>query len=355
MTANGLTFASLYTGAGGLDAGFIAAGFAPRFSIDINAAAMSTYKATLKRTAGQMSHIREAEHTIVTGDISDHMHRIGRVEADLVIGGPPCQGFSVIGKMDPSDPRSRQVWRFLEAVETITPRVFVMENVKALTANRRWADLLSALRNRASRLGYRTEVLLLNAADYGVPQARERMFLIGLQDDTPISAPRPTSKNRHITVREALSSLPRWGTPGNDSVCSARVVPARRPVLRRSPHAGMLFNGAGRPLRLDMPALTLPASMGGNLTPIVDQQHLDGEGDCWVCGYHKHLLDGNEPHRFAPDRLRRLTIQEAAVLQGFPPDTEWRGSSSSAWRQIGNSVPPSLAQAVAESVAAALR
>ena len=90
--------------------------------------------------------------------------------------------------------------------------------------------------------------------------------------------------------------------------------------------------------------------MGGNRTPIIDQEHLEGRADCWVTSYHAHLIEGGAPHLTLPARLRRITVDEAARIQGFPIDMEWRGKQSAVYRQIGNAVPPPLARAVAESV-----
>ncbi|WP_423923742.1 DNA cytosine methyltransferase [Candidatus Poriferisodalis sp.] len=350
----GFTLASLYCGAGGLDIGFVAAGYIPLYSIDIDQSAIETYSASLKRLADRLPHLGGRGHLCVCGDLDRHLSDLRDVEVDVVIGGPPCQGFSVAGKMDLGDPRSRHVWRFLDAVEAARPRGFVMENVKALAANRRWSRLLDGLRDKAAELGYETHVLLLNASRYGVPQARERMFLIGVPPGSSFEAPTPTSAERPPAVRDALDALPPWRSPGNDSVCTARVTPARRPVMRRSPFAGMLFNGAGRPMRLDRPAPTLLASMGGNCTPIVDQVCLDGLDDCWVTRYHAHLAAGGAPCSRIPPRLRRITVEEAAAIQGFPVDMEWRGAQSAIYRQIGNAVPPALGTAVAEALGTAL-
>jgi len=162
--------------------------------------------------------------------------------------------------------------------------------------------------------------------------------------------PAATTAGSPRTVRDALQTLPRYGQPGNDSRCTARVTPAASPVLRRSPHAGMLFNGQGRPLDLDAPAPTLPASMGGNRTPIIDQAQLDSGGVPWVVGYHRHLRGGGSPVDAIPPRLRRLTVEEAAAIQTFPPAWAFFGTQSAQFRQIGNAVPPRLAYHVALAV-----
>jgi DNA (cytosine-5)-methyltransferase 1 len=116
----------------------------------------------------------------------------------------------------------------------------------------------------------------------------------------------------------------------------------------------LLFNGSGRPLELDAPAKTLPASMGGNATPIVDEAELRDGAAPWVVAYHARLLEGGRPYKRAPSRLRRITVQEAAALQTFPPDWEFCGPQVAQYRQIGNAVPPNLAYHVALAVRAAL-
>lgn len=338
------TFVSLYSGAGGMDLGFYQAGFDPVWANDIDPAAVETFNKLF------------SNHVALCGDLRDWASTLPRPgEADLVIGGPPCQGFSVAGKMDPTDPRSRHVFNFVEIVKRLRPKAFVMENVKALAVNKRWTQLLDALRAEAEDASYRTQLLLLNASHYGVPQARERMFLVGLSDNkAPTLAPEPTTRSRPPTVRNALEQLPRFGSPGNDSVCTARVTPAKKPVLRRSPFAGMLFNGQGRPLDLDRPAPTLPASMGGNRTPIVDQHQYENGDESWVVEYHAHLWAGGKPFTVVPGHLRRITVEEAAEIQTFPQGMHWAGKQSAQYRQVGNAVPPRLALHVARAMRDAL-
>lgn len=163
----------MYTGAGGLDLGFIAAGFMPVFANDINADAIETYASAMDMIARRTGE--SFEHEIVTGDIRQVEKLPAKGCAELVIGGPPCQGFSVAGKMDPNDPRSRHVFDFLAMVERVEPQAFVMENVKALARNKRWAGTIADIRSQAEKIGYKTYLEVLNSADYGVPQTRERI------------------------------------------------------------------------------------------------------------------------------------------------------------------------------------
>lgn len=323
-----------------MDLGFVQAGFEPLWANDFDPYAVDTYRANIGQHAA-------------CGDVLRVL--LPEVKPDVLVGGPPCQGFSVIGRMRLDDPRSRHVFHFFEMVERFKPKVFVMENVKALAANPRWSSLRDELLEQAAHLGYRTRLMVLNAAHYGVPQARERMFLVGSRaGDAPLEPP-ASSLERTPTVREALALLPAFGAPGNCTSSGARVVPTREPVMRPTAHMGsLLFNGSGRPLHLDRPAKTLPASMGGNATPIIDQEELDHGRDSWVVEYHRYLREGGDPVEVAPQRLRRITIEEAAVLQGFPVAFRFKGPRGAQYRQIGNAVPPPLARAVATSVLEAL-
>lgn len=323
-----------------MDSGFVEAGFRLVWANDFDPFAVATHRALLG-------------HAAVAGDI-DTVAWPDPGSADVVVGGPPCQGFSVAGKMDPDDPRSRHVTRFFDLVEHVDPRAFVMENVKALAVNGRWAHVLHALEARARGLGYDTKLMVLRAVDYGVPQRRERMFLVGVRDGVAPSAPSP-SVSTPVSVREAFATLPAFGEPGNRTFCTARITAARRPVLRPTAYRGsLLFNGNGRVLDPGAPAPTLPASMGGNATPIVDQRQLDTGEDSWVVAYHRMLLRGGRVAERVPATLRRITIEEAAALQTFPTGMEWHGPQSARYRQIGNAVPPLLARRVAEVVLEAL-
>ncbi len=130
--------------------------------------------------------------------------------------------------MDPEDPAKPSCRALSRRSRGDGPRAFVMENVKALAVNARWAAIRERLLDRATELGDQRELFVVNAADYGVPQARERMFLIGIRGVRP-TLPKPSSSGCQPTVREALAKLARVGEPGNDGLCTARVVPAENP------------------------------------------------------------------------------------------------------------------------------
>lgn len=345
-----ITGVSLFTGAGGMDVGFENAGVKVIFANEIVKDAADTYNAN------------HAPGVMVNADIYTVLDQLNGFQgADLVFGGPPCQGFSVAGKMDPDDERSKLIFTFLDVVERVKPRAFVMENVKALGHLEKWGPVRAKYLNRATSLGYYVIPFILNATEYGVSQKRERVFFIGFKDwfiQPRMEEYLEQSKCKAPTIRELLASLGRAGTEQNPDTCTARITFATAPVMRKSPYAGMYFNGQGRPIDVDGYANTLPASMGGNKTPFVDEDYLYGDADSdWVVDYHKGLMDGSIIPEFeeAPKRLRRITIKEAARIQTFPDDYVFCGNKGAVYTQIGNAVPCKLAEAVAKAVVAYLR
>jgi DNA (cytosine-5)-methyltransferase 1 len=338
---------SLFSGAGGMDVGFKAAGFNVIAANEIDKYACETFRNN------------HPESKLIEGDIDICGEELFSFEGvDVIFGGPPCQGFSIAGKMDPNDPRSKLIFSFCNVIEKVKPRVFVMENVKALATLSKFENIRVALMSRFHKAGYTVSAHILNAKDFGVSQSRERVFFIGVQDG--IKPIQKTDFGKYLKdapiLRDILIPLGRPGTERNNRICNAKVTLAAKPILRKSPYAGMLFNGQGRPLNPDGWASTLPASMGGNRTPIIDNQHLYSFEESWVEEYHKHLITGGKPQGMhdAPSYLRRLTINEAALLQTFPENYIWCGSSSKVYSQIGNAVPCKLAEVVAFCVKDAL-
>lgn len=335
---------SLFSGAGGMDIGFKNAGINIVWANEIDKDAFETYKENNKETL-----------MIEKGDIREQYKKLENVrDIDVVFGGPPCQGFSVAGKMDPNDERSTLIWTFMDVVKMVQPRAFVIENVKALAVLEKWEPIRQRIIKEANEMGYTCVPYVLNSIDFGIPQKRERVFFIGFKGkNIDLNTIINSQKKKIKTVREAIGHLGPAGSEGNPKTCTAVITLAKKPVLRKSPYAGMLFNGIGRPLNLDDASTTLPASMGGNKTPIIDENLLYGDKKTdWVVEYHKAILDKViEPeYKEAPSVLRRLTIKEAALIQTFPEDYKFLGSKTSIYRQIGNAVPCELAEVVANAV-----
>lgn len=344
LASNTIRTISLFSGAGGLDIGAIYAGAQIIWANDMKKEACESYSLNIG------NHIHQ-------GDINSFIPSMSNFEGiDLVIGGPPCQGFSVAGKMDENDERSKLIWSYAKVVETVNPKAFVMENVKALAALDRWASVRSALMQKFIDLGYSVNFIVLNASDFDVPQARERVFFIGFKNGA-LSSPDLDNmlkpyRIKAKSVRQALSVLDRAGTGNNASTCNARITLTPQPVLRKSAYAGMLFNGLGRPLKLDGYSATLPASMGGNKTPIIDERALyEGESP-WVEDYRNRLEKDPSIAKTekVPSYLRRMTVDEARVIQTFPLNYVFCGSQSAQYTQIGNAVPCNLSKAVCSMV-----
>jgi DNA (cytosine-5)-methyltransferase 1 len=336
---------SLFSGAGGLDIGFKQAGFDIIWANDNDKNSCESYKNNIG------NHIR-------SGDIVTFKDELAKLDfnVDLLIGGPPCQGFSVAGKMDPKDSRSKHVWTYVSILKMLMPRAFILENVKALGTLEKWAPLKNQLLKEMRKLGYAVSYVIVNASDFNVPQARERVLFIGFKANSSIipdlGKMLEPYNEKAPTVRQALAILDKAGTGNNIGTCKAKITLTNRPILRKSPFAGMLFNGLGRPVKLDGYCATLPASMGGNKTPIIDEEELYNNKSGWVQNYHSGIMQGQSPSEYveAPARLRRLTVEEAAVIQTFPREYIFCGSQSSKFKQIGNAVPCNLAFQVAKMI-----
>lgn len=336
---------SMFSGAGGLDMGFVMEGYNIVWANDIDANACATYRANI----GDHIHCEDVE-------LGLHELEQFKDKVDVLIGGPPCQGFSVAGKMDPDDPRSKNVWRYLKALEIIRPRAFLMENVKALGELDKWRDVRERLLQGMRQLGYNANYIVVNASDFNVPQNRERVLFIGFLEKhnafLDIEALLRPYMIKSSTVKEVLSILDRAGRGNNKNVCNAKVTFCQKPVMRKSPYAGMIFNGLGRPIRINGYCATLPASMGGNKTPIIDEEELYNNKRSFVEQYHKGLANGDiKPElKEAPKRLRRLTVEEAAAIQTFPLGYKFMGSRTAMYKQIGNAVPCNMARQIAKMI-----
>ncbi|OAK13801.1 DNA cytosine methyltransferase [Bacillus wiedmannii] len=350
--AKQITGLSIFSGAGGMDVGFKNAGVNIVWSNEMDKNACNTYEAN------------HPETLLRRGDIQENLQELydyqGKI--DVVFGGPPCQGFSVAGKMDPNDERSKLIWTYLEVIEIVQPKAFVLENVSALAKLEKWKDVRENFINKANELGYQCHPFVLNSADFGISQKRERVFFVGIRNDDfnpeRFILSLESKKCKPKTIREIISHLGPAGSPNNPMTCTAKVTLALNPIMRKSPYAGMIFNGMGRPLNLEDISNTLPASMGGNKTPIVDEAllHQNAE-DSWVENYHKALLEKTitSEYKEAPSRLRRLTIKEAALIQTFPEDYLFCGSKTAIYKQIGNAVPCKLSEVVASTLIEELR
>lgn len=316
----------LFAGAGGLSLGAERAGLRVVAAAEFDQDALGTY-AQLHATSNP---------ELLDGDINRRSFSSYKNIIDVVIGGPPCQPYSHGGLRRGETDLRDGIPAFIRAVEEIRPRAFLMENVPGLASGSARIVLdatVAALRD----LGYAVDHRILRAADFGVSQRRRRLFVQGVLNGKP-AWPAPThgtdAELPWVAARTILDPSKPIG-----ELNRSLVTYARSPDLRPSPWDGHLFNGGGRPINPEGLAPTLLASMGGNKTPWLDAHGL-------VPGYHAHLREGGAARSGEVQGARRITVEEAALLQGFPATTHWQGRRSSQYRQIGNAVPVKLAEAV---------
>jgi|TARA_R100001143_G_scaffold31703_1_gene30766 DNA (cytosine-5)-methyltransferase 1 len=324
------TCIDLFAGAGGLSLGLKLAGWRTVAASDYDPVACETYRQNFEGV------------DVIEGDVRRVDWKPLHGKVDLVAGGPPCQPFSVAGNQKSHQDDRDMLPEFVRAVREIRPKLLLMENVAGLTTTRN-LPYLEAKLDELRDLGYDVHFKVLNASHYGVPQVRLRVIVVGGLAGKP-TFPRQThgTKTRPcISARNALEDVPA------DEPNRAIITYAKNPIIRPSPWAGMLVNGGGRPINLDEPSQTIPASAGGNRTHILDPKGI-------LLEYHSELLAGGRSRVGVVPDARRLTIRESARLQSFPDDFIFSGQRSACYRQIGNAVPPLLAKAVGKALIKAI-
>jgi DNA (cytosine-5)-methyltransferase 1 len=331
----------LFAGAGGLSLGLHNAGWNVVTAIEVDGWATATYQENFPNTNVMREDIRAIDFKQFQG-------------IDLVAGGPPCQPFSVAGKQLAQLDSRDMVPEFIRAVKEIRPKAFLMENVPGLqTAKHLYYSQWVLCQFK--KLGYSVYVDSLDAACYGVPQHRDRIFFVGLPEGTRFTFPLPThglgTLQPYVTSRLVLADVANSealnASASSDEPNTAIVTYAKNPVLRPSPWAGMLVNGGGRPINLDKPSPIIPATAGGNRTHIVDFNGV-------LLEYHRYLINGGKPRSGKVEGVRRLTVRESARLQSFGDRFSFKGPKSAQYRQVGNAIPPLLAKAVGEAIYKAL-
>lgn len=357
----------LFAGCGGMTEGFRMAGlgFESVAAVEWELAAAATYAANFG-----------AAHTHWT-DIAEF---VNVPKADVVIGGPPCQGFSNLGSRDPDDPRNKLWKEYMRVVLAANPQVFVVENVDRFSKSTEFEMLMGELRVGKLKKWKHHTWQLLNAADYGVPQRRQRTILIASRVG-PIALPAPThSKDGRdgtlpwVGVRTAISGLPE--RPDTTEIPTTRtfffgeslpgIFKMHEIHFGRNPNPISLERydcippGGGR---FDLPVHLLPrcwAEKPTGTTDVMGRMKWDSPSLTIRTEFFKPEKGAYlHPQWDADDPVRRvnrvITHQEAALIQTFPRDFVWCGGKTEIARQIGNAVPPRLAEALARAVSARLR
>lgn len=303
------TAISLFCGAGGLDIGFERAGFKTIWANDFEPDACKT-------------HENWSDAKVVCGDIAKvDIDTIP--DADIILGGFPCQGFSLSGPRKIDDSRNVLYKHYVKIVKKKKPLMFVGENVKGILTMG-GGQVIEAIIEEFSECGYDVYCKLLNARDFEVPQDRERVIICGFRKDLNIKHfEYPTPRGFIVTLREALKNIPE---PTDDEVCMA-------PYSSR-------FMSRNRKRGWDEVSYTIPA-MAKQVTLYPGSPDMNKiDKDLWEFG--KEGI------------TRRLSWREAAAIQTFPADLEFYGDLVSKYKQIGNAVPVKLAEIVATHLYALL-
>jgi DNA (cytosine-5)-methyltransferase 1 len=370
------TVLDLFCGAGGLSYGLGLAGFNVGAALDFDPVAIETYRQN-------HPNIPALLRDVATVSGSELQALVGR-EIDVVVGGPSCQGFSTHGKRDPNDVRNFLFKHFVRIVSEVRPAWIIMENVKGLLTydQGRYRDLIH---KSFERIGYRIESRVLRAADYGVPQFRERLFFLATRTNAAIAFPAPThcpleqsemtGLKPYVTTWEAISDLQELGTEGEATEYAGRALTEYQRYARAGAPRKLTLHRARKISPLAM-SLVKKIAQGGGIRSIPVQQLPERfrkmrkistgayRRDCttlyyrlaWdrpsytITTYFTNVSSGPFVH---PSQNRALTTREAARLQSFPDSYQFFDKMVP--RQIGNAVPPLLARAVGSEIIKALR
>ena len=395
MVKKKYTFIDLFAGCGGLSEGFYRQGFKALAHVEIDHWACETLRTRMK-FYGYKDYDKEViEHDITSDDILERIDNVvnGRT-VDIIIGGPPCQAYSTAGRVRDgkkmaSDPRNYLFESYVKILEYFSPKFFVFENVTGLLSAQVknapiFPKVLKALGNKYKVIG-NPEVLVHNTADYGVPQLRKRVIIIGVRKDIDKSAeelyesvikthwnPETLSnekngKKRFVDVRQAIGDLPSV-EPGQDASIKAFDYPCNNEFLKRigkpgihplMDHIARKHNDLDRErfqvmihnhwsfgqLRREMPQYEHEHARVFDNSYVV--QWWDLPSKTILAHIHKDGFQFIHPDE---EQRRTFTVREAARIQSFPDDFEFKGSRGEKYKQIGNAVPPLFAEALAKSI-----
>lgn len=331
---NGLTFIDLFSGAGGLLRGFIDAGFVPSFSVEMWEPAIETHNKNYPFVPLINADIR----TISNDALTKYKDKI-----DVVVGGPPCQGFSTIGKRLVKDPRNELVFEFIRFVETIKPKAFLMENVRGLLSSD-GGKIKSAIEEEFKKIGYTVVSSVLCAADYGVPQVRNRVFFLGFRNDlniVPIFPEKTHTKKTYATVGEAINDL-----VGKENEIPNHVPMKHNPTVTE--RIKYIKEGEG------IPKEGLPSDIAYGSRSDYAKNELKNFSHVYrrLSRFKPSttMVPGHNAFPLHPVENRSLTVREAARIQTFPDDVVFCGTRQNQCIQVGNAVPVKLAYQLAKHI-----
>jgi DNA (cytosine-5)-methyltransferase 1 len=322
------TFIEVCAGCGGLSTGFMQAGFKPLLMNELN----KTFCETLKK-----NHPGE---TVVNSSMTDLDLTVHRGKVDVLQGGVPCQAFSQAGeRRGLEDPRGKLIVQFNKLILDCEPKVFLVENVKGLTTHKKGETLPLILEMFKNNGMYRVQYKVLNAKDYGVPQKRERIFIIGVKATITKEFTYPPKLGTPVFLRDVLVNVP----PSPGVAYSQKKID----VMKLVPEGGCWVDLPEDVQKSYMGEKGLAA--GGGKRGIARRLAMDEQ-----CLTLTTSPCQKQTERCHPTETRPLTVREYARIQTFPDSYVFSGSVGNQYKQIGNAVPVKLAHAMATQIKAFL-
>lgn len=348
---NKLTCIDLFSGAGGLSKGFLDAGYDVILGVDFDDAALQTFKAN--HGSAEAMKLDLFNHNNI--DVIVDFLSTRNIQLDVLVGGPPCQGFSIAGPRDMNDKRNSLYLAMVKLAKRLKPRVVVLENVPGMIQTNGGIGAKRIIEDFAN-IGYRMTPKLLYAPDYGIPQIRKRVFFVGfLDNDIEFEFPSPTVlPNNYVTCEDAIGDLPAlegiYGEEVQDYECEPLTEYQR--IMRLN--SKKIYNHIGSIHEEKTVALLKLIPEGKNykaLPPELGSRFKYHEA---LTRYHskKPSLTINTGHRshFHYKYNRIPTVRESARLQSFPDDFIFYGNKAAQYKQVGNAVPPMLGYVVAKKI-----
>ncbi|KXJ59480.1 MAG: DNA cytosine methyltransferase [Alteromonas sp. Nap_26] len=333
----------LFCGCGGLSLGLEQSGFDVALGIDIWKDALTTFEANHTNSKTLCTDLSGVDFDDLK---SNYLHD----GVDVIVGGPPCQGFSISGKRDPDDPRNKLYTSFLKAVDFFKPKAFIMENVPNL-ASMSNGKIKETIISEFEDIGYTISCQKLLASDFGVPQNRRRFIMVGLLQDRKFEFPEPTHDKDKISCHDAISDLPENTLEDGSSYPIEELTEFQKMV--RTGSRGVFNHQTTQHTDKTVSIISLVPD-GGNYKDLPEEykgtRNVNIAWTRYASDKPSLTIDTGHRHHFHYKFNRVPTVRESARLQSFPDDFVFHCSKTSQYKQVGNAVPPMLGKALGEQL-----